>query len=143
MRRRARRSTQLLGIRNTPMAKYGEIAIRAAQEAAISSDPVASWKRAALSAFPDSQSARDKVCPKSTFLGLCEGGLVAGIRPGRYTRSVENKSYAVKAVEHLRRNPALADDPVRLWNLIIGNKGKVENQQMDVVISLWRNQFIK
>ncbi len=118
------------------MGRYGETAIEAVREAAATGDPVHAWKRAAMLTFPDSPSSRNKACPKSTFLGLCENGLVKGIKAGRYTRSVENKAYAVKAVELLQHNPALADDPVRLWDLIIGNEGKVENQQMDVVISL-------
>jgi hypothetical protein len=124
------------------MAKYGDCAVHAAMDASKCGDPVYAWKRAAASAFTESPSARVKGCPKSAFLGLCEEGLVVGVIPGKYTRSVENKSYALKAVALLRQNGELADDPARLWQEVIGNSHKVENSQMEVVIALWRSMQI-
>ena len=124
------------------MAKYGDCAFMAAKDASKCGDPISAWRRAAASVFAESLSARVKGCPKSAFLGLCEEGLVVGVKPGKYTRSVDNKNYALKAVALLRQNGELADDPARLWKEVIGNIHKVENSQMDVVLTLWRSKQI-
>ena len=124
------------------MAKYGDCAVQAANEAAISGDPITAWNRAAASLFGESRTAREKGCPKSTFLGLCEAGLVAGVKPGPYTRSIDNKAYGLKAVERLRQNSSLSDDPKRLWAEIMEGITKAENSQMEVVIALWRSSKI-
>lgn len=124
------------------MAKYGDCAVLAAKEAARSGDPVEAWKRAASSIFPDSLRSRRKGCPNSAFLGLCEEGVVVGVKSGKYTKSVANKSYALKAVTLLRQNGRLANNKMRLWTEVLGGSSKVENNQMDVVIALWLSQLI-
>jgi hypothetical protein len=124
------------------MAKYGECAVQAAKLASNCGNPVSAWNQAAASTFNESRSAREKGCPKSTFLGLCENGLVAGVAAGKYTRSVDNKAYAMKALTLLRQNNELADDPRLLWRSVMGNVQKVENSQMEVVIALWRSKQI-
>ena len=133
-----------LGIKECEMGKYGEAAILAVRlfTKSKAGNPVNAWKQAMAQVFPDSQSSRKKSCPKSTFLGLCEEGLVVGVAAGNYTTSIDNKRYALQAVKQLRKNPALVDDGVKLWKTIIGTENKVENSQMDVVISLWRNGLL-
>jgi hypothetical protein len=61
-------------------------------------DPRKAWSRAGEEVFPHSQSAREKGCPKSTFLGLCEEGLVPGAPAGSYTNSRLNKEYGLRAL---------------------------------------------
>lgn len=127
------------------MGKYGLTAVKAAnlfQQGRVGS-PVEVWRSAASTVFPDSKSSREKGCPRDTFLGLCEEGLVRGIPAGNYTRSRLNKDYALKAIALLRAHPKSATDPLHLWQQIVGPDKKVHNQQMDVVITLWGHGFIK
>jgi hypothetical protein len=75
------------------MAKYGEVATRAVGLLLWEPDtsPADAWESAAARVFPDSPSSREKSCPRSAFLGLCEDGIVTGVSPGAYSRSVLNK----------------------------------------------------
>ena len=83
-----------------------------------------------------------KGCPKNSFLALCETGQIKGVQAGKYTRSRKNKSYALFALELLKQNPELANQPNKLWKLIPGCTGKVHNSQMDVVLALWNEKLI-
>ena len=91
------------------MPKYAEVATRAVGLMlwAPGTSPRAAWMRAGERVFPDSESSREKGCPMSTFLGLCEEGVVPGALAGSYTRSVLNKEYALRALEALRADPEL------------------------------------
>ena len=122
------------------MGKYGEAAIRAREILLGSSrpDPGSAWKAAVEKIFPDSSSSREKSCPRGAFLGLCSDGLVSGVPSGEYTRSRDNRQYARDAVRLIRQKPSLADTPVQLWGRVMRGEEKVENSQMDVVISLWQ-----
>jgi hypothetical protein len=119
------------------MGIYGKAALRAVElyKNRDEKDPVKAWQ-SAIKQFTKSTSLQEKASPRSTFLGLCEEGLVSGIPPGTYTTSVENKAYALRALESLRKDPALARSSSALWNSI---KTDAENDQggMDVVIALW------
>jgi hypothetical protein len=127
------------------MGKYGLAAIHAARESAKRkfASPVAEWKRAVASVFPSSRPSQTKSCPMSAFLGLCENGEIEGIPPGRFTQSRRNKAYALRAVEILRKDAKLAAHKRMLWKLAIGTRQIKENDQMDVVISLWRSGLIR
>jgi hypothetical protein len=92
--------------------------------------------------FPHSKSQRDKGCPRGAFLGLCEAGLVSGIKPGNYTGSLKNKLYAVEAVSILQIQPELADDPSGLWAEVLSGRWIKPNGQMDVVLGLWTADLI-
>ena len=125
------------------MGGYGEAAIKAVRLVSSKevTDPVEAWKIAIIKIF-DKKSSRCKGCPKNAFLGLCEEGLVKGIPVDSYTRSIENKKYAVNAVRILQKNPKLLYDPIKLWFKSIGDKSIAHNDQMDVVISLWKNNLL-
>ncbi len=124
------------------MGKYGECAVLAVGRITNSfEDPKTAWKSAALSVFPYSKPLQDKGCPKGAFLGLCGEGLVTGVRQGEYTRSKDNKRYAVEAIKILKETPRLSDDPDGLWRAVPGHPLH-ENNQMDVVIALWRAALI-
>ena len=84
-----------------------------------------------------------KSCPRGTFLGLCQEGLVKGIEPGAYTRSHKNKRYAVDAVAVLRQHSELARDPQALWREVLAGEAKVHNEQMNVVVALWSSGLIR
>jgi hypothetical protein len=121
------------------MRKYGRAAVLATKliTEGFARDPLEAWRKATVEIFPDSPSSQEKGCPKGAYLGLCEEGLVQGVRPGEYTTSKENKGYALKAVELLGMNPSLAKDEDLLWSKVLQGENKTPNSQMDVVISLW------
>lgn len=126
------------------MGQFGRVAIEAV-ELIITNEkiqnPRDAWNMAAGEEI-SSRSSREKGCPMDAFLGLCEEGLITGIPAGTYTTSKENKEYAVKAISILRENPELANNKQKLWKEVIGEKSISENQQMDVVISLWNRNLI-
>ena len=126
------------------MSKYGEAAVAAAQMVSRGRVKRASdaWEAAVQQTFPGRLASQRKGCPRGAFLGLCESGLVKGVPGGSYTRARLNKQYAVDAVQLLRKHPALADDPDQIWRLVIGGGAKVENSQMDVVVTLWQRGLI-
>jgi hypothetical protein len=127
------------------MSKYGQSAIDAVTfyQQAQAHTPREAWEHAVSHTFATEKASREKGCPRDAFLGLCEEGLVAGIPAGNYTRSVKNKRYALQAVKYLRRNPSLANDPGRLWDLVMEGEPKTPNQQMEVVTALWQKGLIK
>lgn len=126
------------------MWEYGEVAVLATElfQNRKYSSPRAAWDAAAdqLLATP---SLREKNCPRTTFLSLCQDGLVVGIPMGNYTRAKENKEYAIEAVRQLVRKPVLADlSPDDLWQIVIGGREVVPNSQMHVVLTLWKRSLI-
>lgn len=126
------------------MGKYGDAAVQATEmlHSDASMDPREAWDLATAKVFPTQLASRSKGCPKGAFLGLCEDGVVRGVAPGSYTRSRLNKSYALEAVLLLKANRALADDYDALWRAVMRGTKKVENEQMDVVLSLWERGLI-
>ncbi|WP_429844547.1 DUF6979 family protein [Brevibacillus sp. FIR094] len=123
------------------MGKYGETALLAVKliESKQAATPREAWKKASAEIF-SAGSSKDKDCPRSTFLGLCEEDLVRGITRGKYTTSLKSKSYAIQGVELLKQDPSFTKSPLSLWKAICADK--VYNSQMDVVISLWENNYI-
>ncbi len=126
------------------MGNYGLAAVLAVGliNSGRASSPIEAWKSATSEIFGQGTSGQAKGCPKNTFLGLCEDGLVKGVAPDRYnTRISKNKEYAVQAVKLLRDNPDLASSKVALWTMV-ADAGRVHNSQMDVVISLWNRGLL-
>lgn len=125
---------------------YNKYGLAAIEVAAIGESPVNSWKQV-VSKYFSSESSRQKACPRNAFLGLCEAGLVKGIKAGVYLKIKNknlNKEYAIAAVEKLKENPNVSKN--ELWDevrekLALGEK--IHNSQMDVVLALWENDLIK
>lgn len=124
-------------------SKYGAIAVEAACAASEGVDPIAAWKASAAKIFLDSPSGELKVCPKSAFLGLAESGEIAGVEPGKYTKSIDNRKYAETALTLLRENESWAKSPLKLWLRVMDGSNKKHNCQMDVVIALWSAKKIR
>ena len=126
------------------MSKYGQTAVQATALVSGGSvqSPTDGWEVAVQRIFPNQEASQKKGCPKNTYLGLCEEGLVKGVPQGDYTRSQDNKRYALEAVQLLRGNSALASDRSLLWKAIMKGENKVENYQMDVVLTLWNEGLI-
>ncbi len=127
------------------MGKYGQVANIAADFLIKSdyADPRKAWSVAVMRVFPGKLSSQAKSCPRDSFLGLCDMGEIENIPAGNYTRSVKNKDYISRALMAIRSNPELVDDENRLWIIATDGVKKAPNQQMDVLISLWRNGKIK
>lgn len=124
--------------------KYGEAPIQATKlyTSKLVNSPQGAWERATNNIFGEGTSSQRKGCPKDAFLGLCEEGLVKGIPRGKYTNSIKNKDYAVRAVAILKNNPSLASNTIALWKCVLRGIDKQHNSQMDVVTALWNNGLI-
>jgi len=124
------------------MNSYGLAAIYAVEGYKFKKDPKEAWGVAVSDIF-ETKSTREKGCPKSTFLSLCEVGS-KGIPKGNYAPRVkENKVYALKALEILknRNNNPEKIGAIELWKLA-QNQNKKHNSQMDVVLALWNTGLI-
>lgn len=125
------------------MNKYGLAALKAVNYYKIKKDPIEAWEAAVKDIF-ETKSSREKGCPKSTFLSICEIGVVKNIPKGNYAPTVkENKIYALKAIEILEKNkkqPSLFSEK-ELWSKV-QDINKSYNSQMDVVLALWNNGLI-
>ena len=126
--------------------EYGEVARLAAKKAREGMAPLQAWKKSAEKIFHDRPPSRNKDCPRCAFLGLAKDGLIVKVDPGNYTKSEDNKRYAIAGVALLRKEPNLCDDVNEMWRRIMCNepdKDKKHNNQMDVVAALWKNYDIK
>lgn len=104
-------------------------------------NPREAWQLSAKEVFPNSESSQEKSCPRITFLGLCQEGFLVDIPIGRYTSSINNKNYAIKALKILQKNPSLSK-PLDLWYHLRLNEKIQHNHQMDVVLILVQNNLI-
>lgn len=129
----------------TNSGKYGSAAVLAVNFFGIgmAKTPIEAWDQAVAAYFPHSKSAREKSCPRSTFLGLCEIGAVKKIPAGSYTRSQKNKQYARKALACLEKDESLRNHKSMLWSRVQNGKLRKANEQMDVVVSLWNAKMIR
>jgi hypothetical protein len=124
------------------MNKYGQVAINATKiiESRRAVTPLEAWNIATMELMGEGTWAQKKGCPKNAFLGLCEAGLVRGVPSGTYAAKSgeqKNKAYAIKAVELIKRTPALVNDKKALWDAVMDDKVMSHNYQMDVVLALW------
>ena len=112
---------------NKITSKYGIIAVEAACAASKGVHPEIAWQASAAKIFSDSPSSEHKGCPKSAFLGLAELGEIAGVEPGKYTKSIDNKRYAKDALALLRENDSCSNDPLTLWTRVMDGVDKSHN----------------
>jgi len=104
------------------------------------------WEEVAKEYF-NSESLIKKGCPKNSYIGLCEEGIIKGVKKGKYrkTKNSKNKDYALKAIKILKNNSLLENiSPLELWKKVTIDKDKKisHNQQMNVVLELWHCDFI-
>jgi hypothetical protein len=119
--------------------QYELTAVAAAALAANGVNPVDAWDSSARS-LCGSPSTAAKPCPRSTFLGLASAGVISGVLPGEYGAPGKNAKYALDALELLRADHSLAARPTELWRLVMKGDDKKYNQQMHVVVALWREK---
>ena len=132
------------------MGQYGKAAVRAWEllNDGSADTPRKAWDQA-IKEFTDSRHSQEKDCPRFVFLGLCEAGLLEEIIEGDYAGSEKSnnqyifcKQCAIDAVEELRKDKSLAGNKKGLWR-IVGKGQSDKNQQMDVVVGLWPDYFVK
>ncbi len=126
------------------MNKYGQSALRAVELIRNKhiAEPRQAWEKATVEIFGDGSPSQQKSCPRGTFLGLCEEGMVKGFPAGDYCTSLKNKTYAVTAVKLLKQNDECLNNKNDLWRKAVGDY-KAHNNQMDVVIALWENDLVE
>jgi hypothetical protein len=122
------------------ITKFGQTALKAMELIGRGYEPRDAWRSAAISIFPNSPESQNKRCPKGAFLGLASAGHLAGAPAGDYTTSVDNKRYAIDAMRLLQRYPELANVPDELWRRVMRSTHKQHNDQMGVVVALWKHE---
>lgn len=141
--RKARSAEQQDG--KVKLKVFGKVAIEATHRlrSAKASDPREAW-RSAAQALGCSPSMAAKGCPRGAYLGLCEEGLVRGVPiPTKHlTKSIDNKRYAMRAIEALRRDATLLCRPADLWQEVSSPRTIAHNGQIDVVLGLWAEELI-
>jgi hypothetical protein len=146
-----RRNNPLNFIKEKYMTKFGKTALDAYcllinnKEPEPVLDPETAWKRSADENLSHSEAMQKKTCPKNTFIGLCDAGLLKDIT-GENTCTSVQKKYAKRAVELLRGNEQLKENKTELWRQVLKSLGcnidKHHDSQMDVVVSFFNKGLI-
>ncbi|WP_049853951.1 DUF6979 family protein [Dickeya fangzhongdai] len=125
---------------------YGEAAVAVAKNHIDGQNPRESWERE-IALLTDLKSVKEKGCPRTAFLGLCEAGYISGISPNKYlTRGEKNKNYAIAGAEIVLAHVEKIYQPEDLWLMIkksIPARPNKYNQQMHVVLALKTAGFLQ
>lgn len=120
--------------------KYGEIALKAySMIINQNKKPREAWDIVSQEIFINKKASQKKGCPKDVFLSLCQEGYLKNIKKDYYTKSIKNKEYTSRIVELLKNNHSI-DNISALWKQL--NTGTTYNSQIDVVLALFKNNFI-
>lgn len=112
------------------MGKYGQVAVRAAKYVKEGNSARSAWETASCEIFERGSASQIKGCPKNAFLGLFAEG------------QGKNAEYAQTALRYLKSNPNKNVAADELWRIVMSGTPKVHNQQMDVVLSLYKEGLI-
>lgn len=120
--------------------KYGEIALKAySMIINQNKKPREAWDIVSQEIFINKKASQKKGCPKDVFLSLCQEGYLKNIKKDCYTKSIKNKEYTSRIVELLKNNHS-SDNISALWKRL--NTCTTYNSQIDVVLALFKNNFI-
>ncbi|MEX9251219.1 DUF6979 family protein [Pseudenterobacter timonensis] len=115
--------------------RYGSITLQAIELISAGSSPVEAWLRAV--------SGKEKGCPKSAFLSLCQFGWVKNVPRGLYLSPQAlngmNKEYTIRAAQIVMADTEATHTPPQLWKRSISglpHPPANHNQQMNVVLAL-------
>jgi hypothetical protein len=111
------------------LGKYGQVAVKAAKYVQDGYEAHSAWTKASCEVFILGSASQLKGCPKSSFLGL-------------YGSEGKNAEYAKLALEYLKSNPDNDVTPGELWSIIMEGTHKKHNQQMDVVLALYKEGLV-
>lgn len=129
--------------------KYGKAAICATEMIRnYQKNPREAWFEACEKQFGKKHEASiKKGCPRGAYLGLCKAEEIDGVGTGNYTNSLLNAKYALEALKLLRSHSRLASDKPVLWEKVLKKSGVKKairhNNQLDVVLALWSEGFIR
>ena len=124
------------------MNKYEQVALLAMDRIKSYNEmPEIAWENASLKIFKAKTSGQKKGCPKNSFLGLCEEGMIKGVLQGKYCKKSNsvNKNYVIKALDLICKDKSLIKDKIGLWRKITDIN---YNQQLDVLFILIKNGYI-
>lgn len=114
---------------------YGIITLNAVALIRQQFSPTEAWRHAV--------AGKEKSCPKSAFLALCQFGWVKHVPRGEYLSfralNGRNKDYAIRAAQILLANPDTIYPPSQLWKRSTDDFKQSpanHNQQMHVVLAL-------
>lgn len=120
--------------------QFARVAKLAYQFIIINNLPYAeAWNRAAGKEI-ENTSSRIKGCPKETFIGLCESGILKKIPKTEISES-RNYQYALFAISEWKKNKMISC--ADMWRKVYNHFGLAKNHQgqLDVVEGLW--DFVK
>lgn len=129
------------------MDKYSKSAlnvVRYVQENRTES-PVEAWFIATGEQFGEGSWGQKKGCPRTAFLGICEEGLIKGIKAGRYNHKQDslNKQYAINTINLLKQDPTYINkDNKEIWAIVTQGKKIKSNYQVEIVKALWEKDLI-
>lgn len=127
--------------------KYGEVAYNAIgklRNIEVSNKKViiSTWKEECKQ-LGMTCSIQDKTCPRTSFIELCEAGLIKDLKVNYLRDEAYSIRYAIEAVNILKTNSKKVDEKM-LWKEVMKKVGKdiSSNYQMDVVLNLWKKGMI-
>lgn len=131
--------------------KVGQIALQAQAHAERGLDPADAWLRALQVNYSGKQlvNQRKHTCPKLAFLGLGHAGHIRGVEGGSAPQSETSNSasYALKALDELRRNPDLAHSKADLKESVFrdpeAGTRRTPNGEIEVLLALWESQLVR
>ncbi|MDN0094061.1 DUF6979 family protein [Yersinia rohdei] len=131
------------------MGIYGDTAVEVVKRYIHGQDLKESWLQQ-ITFFSTRKSSHEKGCPRSAFLGLCEGGWVKGIKRGNYIlrrkKYPNNKDYAIEGAKIILTNPSKQYSASKLWVEVkraLPDGAENHNEQMTVVIALMNNDLLQ
>jgi hypothetical protein len=129
---------------NQGMGQFGKSAVLATKCVTLERLPPRDAWDVAIKQLSKSPSVQTKTCPRNAYLGLCEAGAVVGIKAGKYGAPPDNPNgrYAREAHSILKSGPKQPLDEKALWFQAKDPDVKTYNQQMDVVLSLWKQALL-
>jgi Family of unknown function (DUF6979) len=120
------------------MCLYGAVAVDAVNliRNGIFDCPIEAWNKAVEK---EKVSIKEKTCPKNAFLGLCEAGLVLGVKKGLDfgLKNNPNKKHALLAYKLLCKNSNTTKDEFEAQLPI-----KNDNGHFSVVNKLFKANFL-
>lgn len=124
---------------------YGKAAVLAANE--LKKNPEANprevWKKS-VSKFSKSESSINKGCPRTTFLTLCDLGLIDNNLKGDTIRRSKNVGHTINMVNYIKSKNGLVSSKEEIWDAIQEPESKLNsNEQHSVVFALLESNLLK
>ncbi|MBK5071772.1 hypothetical protein I2492_01910 [Budviciaceae bacterium CWB-B4] len=124
------------------MGIYGNTAVEVVKNYSDGQDLHIEWSNQ-VSKFTSSKSSIEKSCPKCTFLGLCEEGLVVGIPKRKYLDlGNKNKNHAIMLYRIFKKKSELSSCELHKLYVIERGASLTNNGQADILVSLYKENLL-